>query len=114
VQCVWRLCQTGSIIVGYRDFYYTPDGKDDDDWDRVYQSQFDAIATRLNQEFATAPPTVESFTVDGAGGFSLHLSRDYRLDVFPDGSHRPCEHWRLFQPGNDDRHFVFPPDERQA
>ena len=42
------------------------------------------------------------------GGFSLTLSHDYRLDVFPDGgSHgEDSEHWRLFAPGSDKEHFV--------
>src|SRR5208282_3266343 len=33
VQCPWRLIQHGQILVGYHDFYHTPDGDTPEDWD---------------------------------------------------------------------------------
>jgi hypothetical protein len=48
-----------------------------------------------------------SISVDDVGGFSAILTHDYRLDVFPENSKAVCEHWRLFQPGVEDSHFVF-------
>jgi hypothetical protein len=108
VQCVWRICQRGHIVVGYRDFYYGESGEPLDDWDTPGNSRFDTTVAALRQQFAAAPPFIKSIIVDEVGGFSIHLTGDYRLDVFPDHSKTECEHWRLFRPGDDQSHFVFP------
>lgn len=106
VQCVWRLCGHGRIALGYRDFYYSPARVSLDDWSTLGKSQFDVIADSLNHAFSTTPPRVLSFASDDTGGFSLHLTDDFRLDVFPESS-QDGECWRLFQLGTDLDHFVF-------
>jgi hypothetical protein len=108
VQCAWRLCRHGRIELAYRDYYYSADGDALDDWDTPGKSRFDRLAAVLGREFETTPPVVHSVTTDDVGGFSLTLSHDYRLDVFPDHSSHDddSEHWRLFEPGSDREHFV--------
>ncbi len=108
VQCAWRICQSGSIVVGNRDFYYSTTGDPLDDWDAPGKSSFDTTAIALREAFSASPPYVTSISVDDVGGFSAILTRDYRLDVFPDKSKAGCEFWRLFQPGVEHSHFVFP------
>jgi hypothetical protein len=116
VQCSWRLCRRGRIEVAYRDYYFSPEGDALDDWGIPGKSRFDHIALALNSKFETSTPVVLSFTTDDVAGFSLALSGDYRLDVFPDDSNSDdySEHWlwRLFAPASDRRHFVVPGYER--
>ena len=110
VQCAWRLCRDGRIVVAYRDYYYSPEGDALDDWDAPGRSRFDQTAAALNADFDANSPSVLSVTTDDVGGFSLALSHDYRLDVFPDDSSHDnySEHWRLFEPRADREHFVVP------
>jgi len=107
VQCPWRLIQRGQILVGYHDFYYTPDGDTPEDWDVVGKTRFDIAASTICAEFAKTPPVVASVQVDDVGGFSVHFIGEFRLDVFPDESDDTSEHWRIFQPSVDSKHFVF-------
>jgi len=107
VQCPWRFVQHGKILAGYHDFYYTPDGDTPEDWDVVGKTRFDIAASTICTEFAKTPPVVASVQVDDVGGFSVHLSGEFRLDVFPDESDDTSEHWRIFQPRVDSKHFVF-------
>jgi hypothetical protein len=108
VHCPWRICRLGRIVVAYHDFYDSPDGAPLDDWDSPGMSQFDHQVDILSAEFESTPPLVSSVEPDDVGGFAMHLSRDYRLDVFPDDSVAGEEHWRLFQPGPEQsHHFVF-------
>lgn len=56
------------------------------------------------------PLTVQRMSSDRCGGFVLHLSGDYALEVFPtgaDGVHEDREQWRLFEPGMGKPHFVW-------
>ena len=107
VQCPWRLIQYNQILVGYHDFYYTPDGDTPKDWDVVGKMRFDIAAITICAEFAKMPPVVTSVQVDEVGGFSVHLSGEFRLDIFPDDSDETSEYWRIFQSGVDSKHFVF-------
>jgi hypothetical protein len=112
VQCSWRLCRRGRIEVAYRDYYFSPKGDALDDWITPGKSRFDHLAQVLSCQFETSPPLVLSFTTDDVGGFSLALSGDYRLDVFPDDSSSDdySGHWlwRLFAPAPDREQFVVP------
>ena len=113
VQCAWRVCRRGQIEVAYRDYYYSPEGDAlDDDWDIPGKSRFDHLAEILNGVLDETSPSVVSVTTDDVGGFSLSLSHDYRLDVFPGETSRDnsSEHWRLFEPASDREHFVVPSD----
>jgi hypothetical protein len=94
-------------LVGYHDFYYTPDGDTPEDWDVIGKTKFDIAASTICTEFTKTPPDVASVQVDDIGGFSLHFSGGFRLDVFPDDSNETSEHWRIFQPGVERKHFVF-------
>src|SRR5688572_24733441 len=116
VQCAWRLCRRGRIELAYRDYYCSPEGNALDDWDTPGKSRFDHLAEILNADFEATRPCVLSVTTDDVGGFSLALSEDYRLDVFPDDSSRDdySEHWRLFEPASDKEHFVVPGGESRA
>jgi hypothetical protein len=107
VQCAWRLCRHGHIVLAYRDFYYNSDGDALDDWDDPGKSHFDVTTTSLQKLFAQHPPCVTSIAVDELGSITLSFTDDYKLDVFPDDSRLDCEHWRLFKPGVEDSHFVF-------
>jgi hypothetical protein len=107
VQCAWRICQRGRIVVANGDFYRSPSGDPLDDWDTFGNSAFDATVAALNEEWTDSPPQVTSIRVDDVGGFSLQLTHDYRFDVFPANSNEHVEHWRLFQPAADRQHFVF-------
>lgn len=108
VQCPWRLCQPGRVVIAYHDFYHTPECKLLDNWDEFGKSQFDFVATKLAEEFENNPPVVTSGQADDVGGFSIEMSGQYRLEVFVDESNATAEQWRLFQPAIDSRHFVFP------
>jgi hypothetical protein len=110
IQCAWRLCRLGRIVVAYRDYYYDPDGDSLKDWETSGKSRFDQVAAALCIEFGAAAPFVLTVTTDDVGGFSLALNYDLRLDVFPDDSNcdEYAEHWRLFQPRTGNDHFVVP------
>ena len=107
VQCPWRISKRGRIVIAYRDFYYSPVGDVLDDWDTAGASQFDSAAVSLRTEFETDPPVVTSVQPEDVVGFSIYFSHDYRLDVFPDCSSDLSEYWRIFQPGDSSKHFVF-------
>lgn len=107
VQCPWRISRSGRIVIAYHDFYCSPDGVTLHDWHVFGKSRFDSTAIALSAEIGTTPPIVASVQSDDVGGFSVRLSGNYRLDVFPDDSAETSEHWRVFQPGVGTPHFVF-------
>jgi hypothetical protein len=108
IQCPWRIRQRTNLVVASGDFYYSSAGEPLDDWDSPGNSKFDVTAATLEGELSASPPSVTSIRIDEVGGFTIELTNDYRLDVFPDRSILNTEHWRLFQPGIDQSHFVFP------
>ena len=98
IQCAWRICRRGHIVVAWQDYYYSPEGGDlNDDWDSPGKSRFDSLAAELCTEIETSPPVVASVQPDDVGGFTVHLTTDFRLDVFPANSDESVEHWRIFQ-----------------
>ncbi|HEX8695688.1 MAG TPA: hypothetical protein VF746_24955 [Longimicrobium sp.] len=112
VMCPWRLAGSGGLVTGRSD-YWRPASPETprEDFERgaIGATLRDVRNRELEGVLAAGVVTVESFAVDGLGGFTLVLSAGYRLDVFPDES--PAEHddlelWRLFQPGKGLRHFV--------
>lgn len=109
VQCPWRLIRAPRILVARRDCFYEADSDAHYDRDGGGESRFDRLAKPLNLQFENSPPRVELIMVDSVGGFTLHLAGCYDFEVFPDESTgSDCEHWRLFQPGSEQEHFVFP------
>lgn len=115
VQCPWRITRPPTILVARGDCFYEAGSDEPYDWDAAGESRFDRCAAPLNREFESSPPRVEAVVVDAVGGFSLRLAGGCIFEVFPDdstGGH--SEHWRFFQPGRDERHFVFPENKTQA
>jgi len=107
IQCPWRLARQGEIVVASSDFYYNFAGDPLDDWDKSGKSRFDHAAAALSAEFEVNGPAVLSVTPDSFGGFTLWFAYYYHLDVFPNSSYPSTEHWRIFQPGKLESHFVF-------
>ncbi|HEV3272086.1 MAG TPA: hypothetical protein VGZ93_07890 [Candidatus Methylacidiphilales bacterium] len=106
VQCTWRLYRRDRIFITSRDYYRSPDGTAlGDDWDTFGKSKFDSVARFLCSEFETNPSIVESVDCDEAGGFLIHFDDEVRLQVSPDIG-VSGEQWRLFQPGEANKHFV--------
>jgi len=112
LQCPWRLSATTGVLTGSQDVYEPAD-------DTVTEQELEHMTpgrmladVELQRWFAahTARPLcVQSVRVDRCAGFVLSLEQDFALEVFPDASpspHDPREHWRLFQPGTEARHFV--------
>jgi hypothetical protein len=110
VSCPWRIVHLEKIVVAYHDYYRSPSGKYLEDWDSFGKSQFDCAAKSLNKKFKSVPPKLLSAVADDVNGFTLNLSQDFRLDVFPDDSFKSgnTEHWRLFEPAMETKHFVVP------
>lgn len=109
VQCPWRISQNTRIVIAYRDFYYSDVPLSN--LAVMNKSRFNSVLDTLSAEFETNPPLVEVVETDDAGGFSVHLSHDYRLEVFPGESAESGKLWRIFQPGMQGGSFVFPPSE---
>ena len=111
VQCPWRITRPPAILVGRGDCYYEAASDEPFNWETSDESRFDREAMPLNDEFENSPPLVEAVDVDAVGGFCLRLTRGYRFEIFPDvTSDSVSEHWRLFRPGSEESHFVFPKD----
>jgi hypothetical protein len=109
VQCPWRISQSGRIVIAYRDFYYSDVPLKN--LDVISKSSSNAVLDTLSKEFDATPPRVNAIENDDTGAFSVHLSHDYRLEVFPGESTESGKHWRVFQPGIQGRSFVFPSTE---
>jgi hypothetical protein len=116
LQCPWRLERHDAILTGLQD-WYTPIAEADSadpDWDpakggSLQESELrklmdDTASTSRSVVNRTDKLLVTNFGVDGFGGFTLDVSGDIRLSVFPAGSRN--EQWRLLQPGSEARHLV--------
>jgi hypothetical protein len=115
VQCPWRIVRPPTILIARGDCFYASDSDEPYDWDAGRESGFDRRAAPLNHEFESSPPRVAAVAVDAVGGFSLRLDGGQVFEVFPDDSTgSDSEHWRIFRPGRDERHFVFPDETRAA
>lgn len=116
LQCAWRLCLGSRIEVADQDCYRNFQGEYLEDWDKPGKSRFDDYAAAFRSRAEDEPIVVETVSVDDVGGFSLAFTNGLRLDVFPNnaGGEEAEEHWRLFEYGNDNPHFVVfeNPDER--
>ena len=109
VQCPWRISQGGRIVIAYRDFYYSDAPLSN--MAVMNKSRSNSVLESLCAEFEGKPPRVGSVDADDAGSFSVRLSDDYRLEVFPAENTESGKHWRIFQPGVLGKSFVFPSDE---
>jgi hypothetical protein len=109
IQCPWRISHQSSIVIAYRDFYYSDVAQNAQAV--MNRSRYDSVLSSLCAEFEATPPRVVSVETDDTGAFSIHLSEDYRLDAIPAENTASGKHWRVFEPGIDGRSFVFPPSE---
>jgi hypothetical protein len=124
IQCPWRLVvaerswqipSKNLIVSGSGDWWEPAERGDNFDWNenRLAPSLQQKALTELFQEYDEGTKSwinisdqlvVQQVESDDYGGLEIHLSGGYRLQVFPDG--KSGEHWRFFQPGTEDLHFV--------
>jgi hypothetical protein len=109
VQCPWRISQGDRIVIAYRDFYYSDVPLSN--LAVMSKSRFNSVLDTLSEEFDATPPAVEAVEADDTGGFSVSLSHNYRVEVFPGETTESGKQWRIFQPGIQGESFVFPPSE---
>ena len=109
VQCAWRVTTQDRVIVGNRDLYYPADYRQGEevspsfDYEKDYNRR-DKLLTSLFEN-GTREFVVREVQVGTAGSIHILLSEGVALELFPNDS-LSDEHWRLFQPGKEDRHFV--------
>jgi hypothetical protein len=100
IQCPWRLESADGIITGRSDLWEPIDRTDGfsyDNWD--YHRDGNLQDQRINQLFdRPSELRVQSVDVHRNGSFTIDLSDEHRLVVFPSGS--VGEDWRLFRPGS--------------
>lgn len=99
IQCSWRIDGRDAIVTGRSDLWepiHRPDGFSYNDWDydRDGNLQDKLIGELLER---SNDLIVESVDVSANGSFSVGLSDQCQLLVFPEGS--SGEDWRLFRPG---------------
>ncbi len=103
IQSPWRIAKNGSVVVGQQD-YFAADGEDEIHavWDAVHQLLPDASSEPLGV------PTMRTVTIDPPAGILMRLDKDLTIQVFPCAgmTARDTEAWRLFEPDQDNRHFV--------
>ncbi len=113
----WRLPTRNLMVTGSDDWWEPAEVSDTFDWgdwnkNRSTPSLQQKLLEELFQEYDSNTKSwvnvseqlvVEQVEADDYGGFDIHLSGGYRLQVFPSG--KSGEHWRLFQPGDDSPHF---------
>lgn len=108
IQCAWRIRHGDEVVVGGRDLYYPPEESDhpfeDFDWDVQGANRRDRRIAELFQN-ETRQFMVREVEVGWAGSFTIIFDDEYALDVLPDDS-LSDEHWRIFKPSAEDRHFV--------
>lgn len=109
LSCPFRLAGPAGAIAAAHDMYHSSEDPNDDaddfEWDCRGANWYDKRVSELLAAIAADPPVVERVEGDDFGGFRLWLSGVHSLAVFPATSFRR-EHWRYFQPGNEDEHFV--------
>jgi hypothetical protein len=119
LQCPWRMVAESHILTGSGDWWVPAESGDDFDWDawdkyRPTPSLQQKLLETLFQQYDPGTKSwmntsdlllVEQVTADDYGGFEMHLTGDFRLQVFPSGQNG--ESWRLFSPGTAAPHLVF-------
>ncbi|MBW8639291.1 hypothetical protein K1W69_19000 [Hoeflea sp. WL0058] len=110
LQCPWRFVRDGSVILASTDFHYDAATGEPCDRDEVRKSVFYANRNSLLDRLEQTPVTVVSLAKKSAGAFDVIFERELELNVLPTCSQNfhALEEWRLFQPGKDANHFVYP------
>jgi hypothetical protein len=113
-QCALRIPEADLMITGSGDFFEpAEEGVEVSNENRVTTSLQEKLLSTLFEQFDTETRSrvnvsdrlvVEQVEADDYGGFNMHLSGGFRLQVFPSAKHH--EHWRLFAPGTEESHFV--------
>jgi hypothetical protein len=109
VQCAWRLTRQDRVIVGSTDLYYPASYQEDDqvpsdfDWDEEPNLRDKRLVSLF--EGGTREFMVEKVQPGLAGSLYISLHDGLSLELFPEHSLRK-EHWRLFVPSTEQRHFV--------
>jgi hypothetical protein len=117
-ECAWRIPLKYLIMSGSGDWWEPAERGDNFDWGdwnehRLTPSLQQKALAELFQKYDEGTKSwinisddlvVQQVESDDYGGLEIHLSGGYRLQVFPDG--KSGEHWRFFQPGTEDPHFV--------
>ncbi len=100
IQCPWRIENAGSIITGRSDLWEPIHRTDEFSYDTWDYHRDGNLQDELINQLLDRPDEfrVQSIDVHRNGSFSIDLSDDYRLVVFPSGS--VGEDWRLFRPGS--------------
>jgi hypothetical protein len=120
IQCPWRLENSEGIITGRGDLYVSAEtgeyfDKEVDD-DSFYKHGTNLQDKRIGELLQGVEPItnsymnvtnfliVESIEAGEFGEATIYLSGGYRLRMFPSNS--IGEHWRLFIPSTEEKHFV--------
>lgn len=110
LQCPWRFVRDGSVILAWMDFHYEAASGEPCDRNDIEQSIFFSNRNSMLNWLEQNPVTVASLTMKAAGAFDVVFDRDLELNVLPAISQnfQAMEEWRLFRPGTDADHFVYP------
>jgi hypothetical protein len=107
VQCPWRIRLGDSIVVGRGDIFRTPEETNEPtptDFDWQKGNRFDRVVIELFQN-ESRQFTVQVVEAGEAGGLSIVLEGEYKLEIFPHDSESD-EHWRFFKPYTEEPHFI--------
>lgn len=109
VLCAWSITRIDQVVVGNADLYYPPDLTGEEippgfEWDKGPNRRDELL--RLLFEDGKRQFTVRRIDVGNAGSLLIAMDEGISLDVLPNSS-LTGEHWRLFRPRSDERHFVF-------
>jgi hypothetical protein len=119
-QCAWRFDGPGGTITGRDDLWAyagpgerPPNGSYEDGFS-LQDRQFSKFFIRDECTRSWVNPG-DRFIVTGTeqtkdGDLRLDFTEGYAIRLFPSGS--GSEAWRLFEPGSDDDHVVFPTTQR--
>lgn len=105
IQCPWQLFHRSAVLFSCEDLWGEIDGEEADVIGR-FTHFFRAFDDRLKASFHR----VDAVEINEVGGFSLRVSGGIDLEVLPDDG--SDEQWRIFQPGDDSSHSVFPENLR--
>lgn len=116
VQCAWHLTEAQHILVASGDRYSVPAGESEETMqnnDSEMYTQGKAEKTLLDERLLDfflkgekTPCLVQAIRADDFGGFTIELSQNHKLTVFPSASDN-TECWRFFHPDDENSpHFV--------
>lgn len=110
VQCPWRITHEDRIVVASEDVYYPAGHRSGDqlpaefDWEHVSNLRDKRLSELFERNESLI---VEQMQVGSAGAVSICLSGGFVMEIFPVDAN--VESWRLFEPGENKRHFVAGP-----